>query len=294
MVMVSDRVLLLPTLTLPKAMLAGLGESVPAVTAVPDTGTVRVAFEASLVTVRLPLGLPDDCGVKTTLNDLLAPAARVNGTVTPLTLNPEPVTATCETFTVVPPELVIVSDKLWVLPTVTVPKLKLGVPAVSDPAVTAVPDNGTVRLVFEALLVIVSVPLGVPAACGVKITLKLLLAPAAKVSGTVRPLRLNPVPETLACVMFTDDPPELVKVSERLWLLPTVTVPNVRLGAPATIVPAVTAVPDTGTVRLGFDASLVTVSIPLGVPADCGAKATLKDLLAPAARVNGRVTPLTL
>ncbi len=75
-------------------------------------------------------------------------------------------------------------------PTVTVPKLKLGVPAVKDPAVTAVADNGTVTLVFDALLVMVSVPLGVPAARGVKITLKVLLAPAAKVRGTVIPLRL--------------------------------------------------------------------------------------------------------
>jgi hypothetical protein len=79
-----------------------------------------------------------------------------------------------------------------------VPKPRLGVPAVKEPAATAVPDNGTVRLVFDALLVMVNVPLGVPAACGVKTTLKLLLAPAARVNGTVSPLRLNPVPETLA------------------------------------------------------------------------------------------------
>ena len=112
LVMVSDKVLLLPTLTLPKLRLAGLGESIPAVTAVPETGTVSVALEASLVTVRLPVGLPADCGAKTTLNDLLAPAARVNGTVTPLTVKPVPVTATCETLTVVPPELVMVSDRV--------------------------------------------------------------------------------------------------------------------------------------------------------------------------------------
>ncbi len=72
------------------------------------------------------------------------------------------------------------------------------------------------------------------------------------------------------------------------------TVPNVRLGVPAASVPAVTAVPDTGTVRLGFEASLVTVNVPLGVPADCGAKTALNDLLAPAAKVNGTVTPLRL
>jgi hypothetical protein len=92
--MVSDNVLLLPTLTLPKLKLAGLGDRVPSVTAVPETGTVRVVFEASLVTVRFPLALPAASGAKTTLKDLLAPAARVNGTVTPLTLKPVPATAT--------------------------------------------------------------------------------------------------------------------------------------------------------------------------------------------------------
>ncbi len=207
---------MLPTVTLPKPKLAGFDASVPTVTAVPETGTASVGFEALLVTVRLPLGLPAACGAKTTLKDLLAPAARVNGTVTPLTLKPVPVTATAETLTVEPPELVIVSDSVGVVPTVTVPKLRLVVPAVSEPAVTAVADSGTVRLAFDALLVMVSVPLGVPAACGVKITLKLLLAPAANVKGTVRPLRPKPVPVTAACVMFTEDPPELVRVSDKL------------------------------------------------------------------------------
>ena len=100
------------------------------------------------------------------------------------------------------------------MPTVTLPKLKGVVPAISEPGVTAVPDKGTVRLVLEALLVIVSVPVGEPEACGVNTTLKDLLAPAASVKGTVSPLRLKPVPVTVACVIFTDDPPELVRVSE--------------------------------------------------------------------------------
>ncbi len=112
LVTVSDRVLLLPTFTLPKLRLAGLGDRLPAVMAVPEAGTVSDGFEASLATVKLPVGLPAACGAKTTLNDLLAPAASVNGTVTPLTLKPVPVTETCETLTVVPPELVMVSDRV--------------------------------------------------------------------------------------------------------------------------------------------------------------------------------------
>jgi len=79
-------VLLLPTCTLPKLRLVGLALIVPCETAVPDNETVSDGFEASLVTVSVPLGVPAAVGANTTLNDLLEPAARVNGTVTPLTL----------------------------------------------------------------------------------------------------------------------------------------------------------------------------------------------------------------
>jgi len=60
------------------------------------------------------------------------------------------------------------------------------------------------------------------------------------------------------------------------------------------MVPGETAVPDRETISDGLDASLVTVRVPVGVPAAVGANTTLNDLLAPAARVNGTVTPLTL
>ena len=84
--MVSDKVLLWFTVTLPKLNGDVVAASAPAAVAVPESETVNDGFEASLVTVSVPVGLPEVVGANTTLNDLLAPVARVNGTVTPLTL----------------------------------------------------------------------------------------------------------------------------------------------------------------------------------------------------------------
>jgi len=44
--------------------------------------------------------------------------------------------------------------------------------------------------------VIVRFPLALPADCGVKVTVKVALSPAARVTGWLRPLTLNPVPVT--------------------------------------------------------------------------------------------------
>lgn len=62
-----------------------------------------------------------------------------------------------------PPELVTVSGRVWVLPTCTFPKLKLGALAVNEPGVTALPARGTVSVGLEALLVMERPKLSVPA-----------------------------------------------------------------------------------------------------------------------------------
>ena len=110
--MVSDRVLLWFTVTLPKLNGEVVAASAPTLAAVPESDTVNDGFDASLVIVNVPVWLPAVVGANTTLNDLLAPAARVNGTVTPLALYPVPVAETCETVTVDPPLLVMVSGRV--------------------------------------------------------------------------------------------------------------------------------------------------------------------------------------
>jgi hypothetical protein len=52
-----------------------------------------------------------------------------------------------------------------------------------------------------------------------------------------------------------------------------------------------TAVPLNGICRLGFDAFDVTVTVPLNVPAEVGAKVTVNDVLCPGPRTTGGVIP---
>jgi len=90
------------------------------------------------------------------------------------------------------------------------------------------------------------------------------------------------------------DPPVLLSISDFVLLLPTCTLPKLKLVGFAPIVPAVVAVPESDTINDGLDASLLTVSVPAGLPEIVGANTTLNDLLAPAAKVKGKVRPLTL
>ena len=90
--------------------------------------------------------------------------------------------------------LVTVSDREFLFPTVTLPKLRLVGLAASVPGVTPLPDKGMVRVGFEALDVRVRLPLVLPADDGVNETLKVALCPAVSVTGVVMPVKLNPEP----------------------------------------------------------------------------------------------------
>ena len=57
-------------------------------------------------------------------------------------------------------------------------------------------------------------------------------------------------------------------------------------------VPCVTPVPDSGRFMVGLEPSEVNATLPLRVPADCGAKTTEKVTLWPAPSVRGEVKPL--
>jgi hypothetical protein len=195
LVTVSERDCLLPTITLPKPRLVGFEPSAPGVTPVPDNGMARVGFEAFEVIVTLPLTLPADAGVNVVLKLALCPAVSVIGVVIPLRMNPVPLIPTWEIVTLEPPVLVIVPERDCLLPTVTLPKLRLVGFDASAPAATPAPDNGTVRVGVGAFEVIVMLPVAFAADCGANVTLKLALCPAASVMGAVIPLiRVKPVP----------------------------------------------------------------------------------------------------
>jgi len=83
-----------PSVTLPKASVVGLSESMPAVTPAPDKGMLSEGFEAFEVTVTLPLALPAPLAAKLTESAAVCPADSVIGVVIPLTVNPVPLTET--------------------------------------------------------------------------------------------------------------------------------------------------------------------------------------------------------
>ncbi len=85
-------------------------------------------------------------------------------------------------------------------PTATLPKLMLvGLALRVDAAdATPYPVSDTVAGVLLTLLTIEILPVEVPAAMGVKLTLKVVLWPAATVSGRESPLMLKPAPVTVA------------------------------------------------------------------------------------------------
>ena len=96
--------------------------------------------------------------------------------------------------TLVPPVLVTVSDRGWLFPTVTLPKLRLVGFAPSAPAARPVPESGIARVGLDAFEVIAMLPVAAPVVVGVKVTLKVVLCPADRIRGAVIPLTVNPVP----------------------------------------------------------------------------------------------------
>jgi hypothetical protein len=66
---------------------------------------------------------------------------------------------------------------------------------------------------------------------------------------------------------------------------------KVRLVGDAVKVAGVTAVPLKGIAKLGFEAFEVTVTVPLKVPDEVGAKVTLNVVLCPGVSVTGGVIP---
>ena len=125
------------------------------------------------------------------------------------------------------------------LPTVTLPKLRLVGFRASCPAVPVpvpVPSRFSVA-VLAASLVIVAVALNVPAAFGENVTLTGVLCPAAKVRGRLGAFREKYLVEILTLLIVTDAGPELVAVADRVLLLPAVTLPKFRVAVARERVP---------------------------------------------------------
>ncbi len=258
---------LLPTATLPKLTLAGLAPSVPCMP-VPLSVIPNGDPGALLAIEMLPLALPVAVGANLAVNVALCPALIVNGVVIPLMLNPAPETLAADMVTLAVPVLFNVTVAEPLLPTATLPKLTLAGLAPSVPCMPvplSVIPNGDPG----ALLAIEMLPLALPVAVGANLAVNVALCPALIVNGVVIPLMLNPVPETLAADMVTLAVPVLFNVTVAEPLLPTATLPKLTLAGLAPSVPC-TPVPLSEIASGEFEASLVTVSVPLAAPVDCG------------------------
>jgi hypothetical protein len=130
---------------------------------------------------------PLACGLKVKVNAAVCPAAIVKGSAGPVMVNSELLTEAALTVTLDPIALnVAVIFLVW--PTVTLPKPKLVGATPNEPTAVPVPDKLMAGKVFEALETTETLPVGVPAACGAKLTLKVKVWPASMVNGTVTPL----------------------------------------------------------------------------------------------------------
>jgi hypothetical protein len=160
-------------------------------------------------------------------------------------------------------------------------------------AAVAVPLRLTSAVLPEVeLLVMVSCPVDVPAATGVKTTVSFTAMVGLRVTGNVRPEIVNPEPVMLALLTVTGALPVDVKV--RTWVADdSITIlPKSRLVAliVSTGFETLTPVPLRDTVAVAFeDESLVTTKLPIAAPATVGVKVICKFKAWPGSSLRGTV-----
>src|SRR5260370_30011097 len=111
---------------------------------------------------------------------------------------------------------------VWELLVSVSPLLKLALEAASESCgCTPVPLRAIASGEPGALLVMETLPVALPAVEGANCPLKVVLCPAASVSGTDKPAMLKPVPKTLAAEIATLAVPKLQNVTADLPPPPT-------------------------------------------------------------------------
>jgi hypothetical protein len=168
------------------------------------------------------------------------------------------------------------SVTVWLADVFTVWFPKLTAPGVTLIAgvdvVTPVPVRLTVNGEGLALLTIEMLPEAVPVAAGWNVTVKLVLPPAATVTGAVNPAMLKPVPLTVACEIARSALP--VFESFTVWVADVLTVRLPKLIAVGAAVMAgvdsVTPVPVRLTVTGAVVALLLIEMLAEAVPVVMG------------------------
>jgi hypothetical protein len=267
--------LLVPLTTLPKLTLAGIAE-ICAWRPVPDRGIVSGEFDASLVTVKVPVTALSDKGVNRTWSEVPWPTGIEPDGLPPTIVNAAPKIVAVEMLTAAVPVLLKLTVCVPTLPTATLPKLRLVVTVESVPEVgftfTAdpVPDSGIVSVEGVPLVTSVIDPLTLAADVGVKIALNATLPPAGMVVAVDRPEIVNPAPGGVTCENVRVELPPFCSVMVCEPLLPFTTVPKLTLAGVAEI-SAWRPVPVRGMVSGEFAALLVIVNMPVTALSDKGA-----------------------
>jgi hypothetical protein len=96
-------------------------------------------------------------------------------------------------------------------------------------ATTPLPESVIAEGEPVALLVIVTLPLTLPVAVGLKMTLKVRLCDGVKVTGTPAPLSVYPTPLAAICEICTLELPVLVTVTGSVELAPVFTFPKLTV-----------------------------------------------------------------
>jgi hypothetical protein len=220
------------------------------------------------------------------------PAVKVSPELIPLTVKAAPVTFTADIVTLEFPMFVKAAPKSLLLPTLTLPKLRLDVLNVSSwvPA-TPAPLNPIVNGELGALLMSATEPVTLPAALGAKTTLNVALEPVGIVSGMLRPVMLKPVPVTVACEITTLAVPPFVRLIVCELLFPVETFPKATVPGTAPSC-AWIPVPLKAIVNGELGALLEIAMLPVLEPVVVGANCALNETLSPAAIVAGNVRPL--
>jgi hypothetical protein len=222
------------------------------------------------------------------------PAAKVSPELTPLTVKTAPVTFTADIVTLEFPVFVKEELKSVLLPTFTLPKLRLEVLKVNS-CVPASPDplNAMVNGELGALLVSEIEPVTAPVAPGAKTALNVVFEPAGIVIGALRPVILNPVPVTVACEITRLAVPLFVKLIVCELLVPVETFPKPAVLGIALIC-AWLPLPLNATANGELGALLATEMLPVALPDVVGVNCAVKDVLCPAAIVAPGTNPIAL
>jgi hypothetical protein len=215
-----------PRFSFPKLRLVGVAAIVRvSATPVPLTVIVSVLFVALLTIDTLPATYPVTVGSKVSVAFAVLPPVSTRGVVIPCSAKPFPATLTVEIVTVRAPTFVNWTVCEFVVPSGTLPKPALGGVA-RNAGATPVPVIARLTELFDALLVSARYPANDPDVSGANFSVTVTDFAGWIVVGTLSPLTLNALPDTVSLVIVSAARPSFQMVMESVLLPPSFSLPK--------------------------------------------------------------------